>query len=97
LIFDGGFHQDAAMAEPIYDAPHLARNPANFTALTPLGFLPRAAAIYPDKLAVIDGPRRFAYRELHQRCLCFAGALRRRGIGSGDTVAVMAPNVPALL
>jgi fatty-acyl-CoA synthase len=97
LIFDGGFHQDAAMAEPIYDAPHLARNPANFTALTPLGFLPRAAAVYPDKLAVIDGPRRFTYRELHQRCLRFADALRRRGIGSGDTVAVMAPNVPALL
>jgi len=85
------------MAEPIYDAPHLARNPANFTALTPLGFLPRAAAVYPDKLAVIDGPRRFTYRELHQRCLRFADALRRRGIGSGDTVAVMAPNVPALL
>jgi fatty-acyl-CoA synthase len=97
LIFDGGFHQDAAMAEPIYDAPHLARNPANFTALTPLGFLPRAAAIYPDKLAVIDGPRRLTYRELHERCLRFADALRRRGIGSRDTVAVMAPNVPALL
>ena len=85
------------MAEPIYDAPHLARNPANFTALTPLGFLPRTAAIYPDKLAVIDGPRHFTYRELHERCLRFADALRRRGIGVGDTVAVMAPNVPALL
>src|SRR4030081_3681405 len=83
--------------EGAYDAPHLARNPANFTALTPLGFLARAAAIYPDKLAVIDGARRFTYREFYGRCCRFADALHRRGIGPGDTVAVMAPNVPALL
>src|SRR3954447_24232991 len=83
--------------EGIYNAPHLARNPANFTALTPLGFLTRAAAVYPDKLAVIDGARRFTYREFYERCRRFADALRRRGIGPGDTVAVMAPNVPALL
>src|SRR4051794_17918829 len=83
--------------EGTYDAPHLARNPANFTALTPLGFLARAAAVYPDKLAVIDGTRRFTYREFYERCRRFADALRRRGIGRGDTVAVMAPNVPALL
>ena len=86
-----------APVEPIYDAPHLARNPANFTALTPLGFLARAAAVYPDKLAVIDGARRFTYREFYERCRRFADALRRRGIGPGDTVAVLAPNVPALL
>src|SRR6266436_813406 len=73
------------VAGRIYDAPHLARNPANFTTLTPLGFLARAAAVYPEKLAVIDGACRFTY------------ALRRRGIVPGDTVAVLAPNVPALL
>src|SRR5947209_19605534 len=83
--------------EGTYDAPHLARNPANFTALTPLGFLQRAAAIYPDKLAVIDGARRFTYRQFYQRCCRFADALRRRGIGGGDTVSVLAPHVPALL
>src|SRR5262245_34076641 len=38
-----------------YNAPHLARNAANFTALTPLTFLPRAATVYPDKLAVVHG------------------------------------------
>jgi fatty-acyl-CoA synthase len=81
----------------VYDAPHLKRNPANFAALTPLGFLARAAAIYPDKLAVIDGGRRFTYRQFDERCRRFADALRRRGIMPGDTVAVMAPNVPALL
>jgi fatty-acyl-CoA synthase len=79
------------------DAPALARNGANFTALTPLGFLERAAAVYPDKLAVIEGSRRFTYREFYRRCCRFADALRRRGIGAGDTVAVLAPNVPALL
>jgi fatty-acyl-CoA synthase len=97
LISDGAFRKDAAMAVSPYDAPHLARNPANFTALTPLGFLARSAAIYPDKVAVISGDRRFTYREFHERCRRFADALRRRGIGPGDTVAVLAPNVPALL
>jgi len=81
----------------IYGAPHLARNPANCAALTPLGFLARAAATYPDKLAVVHGDRRFTYRQFDERCRRFADALRRRGIAPGDTVAVLAPNVPALL
>ena len=92
------------MDERPYDAPYLARNPANYAALTPLNFLERSAAIYPDKLAVIEpapaeagGERRFTYREFGVRCRRFADALRRRGIGKGDTVAVLAPNVPALL
>jgi len=90
--------------DEVYDAPHLKRNPANFAALTPLGFLQRAAAVYPDKLAVITpapaeagGTRRFTYRQFDGRCRRFADALRRRGIMPGDTVAVLAPNVPALL
>src|SRR6516162_6323457 len=80
-----------------YNAPHLAKSGANFTALTPLAFLPRAAAVYPNKLAVIHGAFRFTYRQLYDRCRRLASALRRRGVGRGDTVAVMAPNVPALL
>jgi len=85
------------MAGHSYDAPHLAKNAANFAALTPLSFLARTAAVYPDKLAVVDGERRFTWREFGARCRRFASALVRRGIGTGDTVAVMAPNVPALL
>src|SRR3954452_16193623 len=85
------------MTERPYDAPYLQRNPANYAPLSPLGFLPRSAAIYPDKTAVIDGERRFTYREFYARCRRFADALRRRGIGPGDTVSVLAPNVPALL
>ena len=80
-----------------YDALHLARNAANFSPLTPLSFLARAAGVYPDKLAIIDGAARYTYREFYARCRRLADALRRRGIRPGDTVAVMAPNVPALL
>ncbi len=77
--------------------PHLARNAANFTALTPLSFLARAASVHPDKLAIVHETARFSYRQLYTRCRRLADALRRRGIGPGDTVAIMAPNVPALL
>ena len=84
-------------SESPYDAPHLTKNAANFSALTPLAFLPRAAAVYPDKLAVIHGAFRFTYRQLYDRCRRLASALRRRGVERGDTVAIMAPNVPALL
>ncbi len=80
-----------------YEAPHLAKNAANFAALTPLGFLSRAAAVYPDKLAVVHGGSRRTYRQLDDRCRRLAAALRGCGIRPGDTVAVMAPNVPALL
>ena len=85
------------MAAHLFDAPHLAKNAANFAALTPLNFLVRSAEAYPDKIAVIDGPRRFTYREFGERSRRFAAALARRGVGAGDTVAVLAPNVPALL
>jgi len=80
-----------------YDEPHLARNAANFAALTPLSFLARSAAVYPDKLAVVHGAAQFTYRQFYERCRRLADALRRRGIGRGDTVAIMAPNVTALL
>ena len=76
---------------------NLERNQANSAPLTPITFLRRAAAIYPDKTAVIHGPRRFTYRDLHARSCRLASALARRGIGRGDTVAIMAPNTPAML
>ncbi len=75
----------------------LDRNPANFEALTPLTFLRRAARVYPEKTAVIHGPARYSYRELEARARRLASALAARGIGRGDTVSVMAPNVPAML
>ncbi len=75
----------------------LDRGPSNYVSLTPVSFLSRSAAVYPTKAAVIHGHRTFSYAELYARCRRLASALARRGIGVGDTVAVMAPNVPAML
>ena len=75
----------------------LGRNSANYQPLTPLTFLDWSALAYPDKTAVIHGVARSTYREFYGRCRRLASALAGRGIGVGDTVAVMAPNVPALL
>ncbi|MBL9012274.1 MAG: acyl-CoA synthetase [Alphaproteobacteria bacterium] len=70
---------------------------ANYQALTPLSFLERAAGTFPDRLAVVHGARRFTYREFHARCRRLASVLKGRGIGLGDTVATLMPNVPAQL
>ena len=75
----------------------LDKGPANYAPLTPLGFLERAAGIYPDKIAVIHGDTRFTYGDLYARARRLASALEARGIGLGDTVSVMAFNVPAML
>jgi fatty-acyl-CoA synthase len=75
----------------------LARGPANYVPLSPVSFLVRAAAIHPRKTAVIHGEQRFTYAQFHARCRRLASALGRRGIRPGDTVAIMAPNVPAML
>ena len=75
----------------------LDRGPANYSPLTPLSFLARSAAVYPNKPAVVHGDRTFTYAEFYSRCRRLASALARQGIGVGDTVTVMAPNVPAML
>ena len=75
----------------------LDKRPANFVPLSPIGFLERSAMVYPDKTAVVHGDRRYTYAELYARCRRLAGALAGRGVGSGDTVSLMAPNVPEML
>jgi len=75
----------------------LGRAPANFAPLTPLGFLPRTAAIYPDRVAMIHGARRITYRDFDARARRLASALVRHGIGPGDTVSAVLPNIPAML
>src|SRR5947199_5165867 len=72
----------------------LGKNAANFVPLSPIGFLLRSAAVYPNRTAVIHGNRRYTWREALERCRRLASALAKRGIGRGDTVALMAPNVP---
>jgi fatty-acyl-CoA synthase len=41
----------------------LAKTEANYAPLTPLGFLDWSAAVYPDRLAVVHGTRRFTFRD----------------------------------
>jgi len=83
------------MATP-YDSG-LDRNAANFQPLTPLSFLARAAEVHPDATAIVHGARSWRYREFYARARRLAAALARRGIGRGDTVAVVLPNTPAML
>ncbi|MDF3063558.1 MAG: AMP-dependent synthetase and ligase [Microvirga sp.] len=75
----------------------LDKNPANFQPLTPLTFLERSAAVFPDRTAIIHGRLRRSYAEFYARCRRLASALAKRGIGRGDTVAVMLANTPAML
>ena len=75
---------------------HLGKNDANYVPLTPLSFLRRAAEVFPDRLAVIHGVEQRTWAETFARCRRLGSALAARGIKKGDTVAVMAPNVPAL-
>jgi fatty-acyl-CoA synthase len=72
----------------------LDKNAANYVPLSPIGFLMRSAAVYPNRLAVVHGERRYSWREALDRCRRLASALSARGVGRGDTVALMAPNIP---
>jgi fatty-acyl-CoA synthase len=88
------------MPNSIFDQG-LDRNPANFAPLSPLTFLERAAAVHPDMPAIVHGfgaqAIRRNWRETYARCRRLADALARRGLGRGDTVAVMLPNTPEMV
>lgn len=75
----------------------LAPSPVNHVALSPLSFIERTASVYGDYPAVIHGAVRRNWQQTYERCRRLAGALNGRGIGQGDTVAVMLPNIPAML
>jgi len=76
---------------------HLDRNPANHQPLTPLTLIERAAAVYPDHIAVIHGSQRLTYAQLYARSRRLASALASHYIGPGDTVSVMLSNTPPML
>ena len=84
------------MAKTPYDSD-LERNPANYQPLTPLGFLERAAAVFPSHTAIIHGPLRRSYAEFYARTRRLASALAKRGIKRGDSVSAMLANTPAML
>jgi fatty-acyl-CoA synthase len=69
----------------------------NYDVLTPVKFLARSAEVYPDKVAVVHGDQRFTYRDLQQRVHRLAGALLKAGVGKGDKVAFLCPNIPPML
>ena len=71
-------------------------NAANFAPLSPISMMRRAASIYPDKPAVVYGDRRVSWGEVYRRCASVSAALTRRGIGRGDTVAVLSANLPEM-
>ena len=89
------------MAKTPYDKTaydlDLDRNPANYQPLTPLGFLERAAAVFPDRTAIIHGPMRRTYADFYARSRKLASALAKAGIKRGDTVSAMLANTPAML
>lgn len=89
------------MAKTPYDkSPYdldLDRNPANYQPLTPLGFLERAASVFPDRTAIIHGALRRSYADFYARSRRLASALAKLGIKRGDTVSVMLANTPAML
>jgi fatty-acyl-CoA synthase len=75
----------------------LERNAANYTPLSPLSLIARAAYVYPRQLSVIHGDRRYTWAETYARSRRLASALVREGIGIGDTVALMAANTPEMV
>ena len=75
----------------------LGRRDANYEALTPVDFIARAAEVYGDRLAVVHGKVRRNWRQTYERAQRLAGALAQAGIKRGDTVAVMLPNIPAMV
>ncbi len=75
----------------------LDKNPANYQPLTPLTFLARSAAVYPDQSAIIHGQSRCTYAQFYTRCRKLASALAKAGIKKGETVSAMLANTPAML
>lgn len=68
------------------DIDDLPRNDANYTALTPLWFLERAALAQPGRASVVHGPVRYTWADTYRRCRRLASALTRRSVGHGSTV-----------
>ncbi|HEY7241421.1 MAG TPA: acyl-CoA synthetase [Burkholderiales bacterium] len=77
-------------------AQDLDKSRANHVPLTPLSFIERSASVHPGRTAVVHGAARYTWSETYARCRRLASALARRGIGKGDTVAVMLPNIPPM-
>lgn len=80
------------MSVNIYNQ-NLDKNPANYSALSPISFLERAAFVYPNKIATMNGNIHRNWAEVYSRCRQIACALNKRGYGKGDTISIIAPNI----
>ncbi len=72
------------------------KNDANFVPLTPISFLDRIKDVYPDYEAIVYKERKYSWKQVYDRCIRFASALTKVGIGKGDVVSIMAANTPEL-
>jgi len=84
----------SAVGDGLDTLPRLA---ANHVPLSPISFLERAARIYPNRVAVIHGARRFTYAQMGERARRLADAIRKAGVAPGEVVAILAPNTPEML
>ncbi len=76
---------------------HLDKNPANYVALSPVGFVERSAEVFGDLTAVVHGARRYTWSQTRDRSARLAAALRALGVQRGGTVSVMLPNTPEMI
>jgi fatty-acyl-CoA synthase len=88
-------HKAPAPSANIFERD-LEKTPANFAALTPLQFLERSASVFPRHPALVHGARVQSWAETYTRCRRLASALEKHGIGKGDAVTIMAPNIPEM-
>ncbi len=72
------------------------KTPANYVPLTPLSFLARTADLFPDRTALRYETRQQSWHETYARVRRLASALQRRGVCKGDTVSILAPNLPEM-
>ena len=75
------------MSNPSQFDTDLDKNSANYTPLSPITFIERAAAVYPERIAQIHGERRYSWAQTYDRCRRLASALQQRGVGADDTIA----------
>ena len=75
---------------------NLDKNHANFTPLSPLSFLQRSAEVYPNRLSIVHGSKKYTWSDTFKRSKQLASALTKKGVGKGDTVAVLCFNTPEI-
>jgi non-ribosomal peptide synthetase component E (peptide arylation enzyme) len=90
IVINRSYHYHMSMRK---DIDELAKNAANYTALTPLWFLERVAKVHPTRKSIIHGSRHYTWHQTYQRCRRFASALSNCSVGLGNTVLLYSPSL----